>query len=196
MRVSQEWYESYSKKKQTRATAGTQSPSSKASKKTKALDWLTTVIEVSAHALALARLAKKPELRKGKQEHYDQVQIFDHFYRHDQHVYDHLYAIPNGGFRAKATAAAIEAEGAKRGYPDMGLEIPAGVYHGMRIEQKHGKRKPSTDQVVWMRRLSLMGFYVVLAFSPDETIKTIKRYVALKPGEGMPAHENDEFWRE
>lgn len=193
MRVSEDWYQSYSKKNKTRATAGSKAPSNKASK---VLDWLAPVINISVHALALARLAKDPDLRKGKQEHYDQVQIFDHFYRCDTHVYDHLYAIPNGGFRAKKTAAAIEAEGAKRGYPDMGLEIPAGVYHGMRIEQKHGKRKPSADQVAWLRRLSEMGFYVVLAFSPDETINTIKRYVALKPGEGMPAHENDEFWRE
>lgn len=196
MRVSEEWYHSYNQKTKTRAKAGDKPAPKKSTKTSKALNWLAPVIALSAHAKALAALAKDPELRTGRQEHYDQVQIFDHFHRFDSHVYDHLYAIPNGGHRSKKTAAAMEAEGLKRGYPDMGLELPAGVYHGMRIEQKHGKRKPSEDQVAWMRRLSGLGFYVLLSFSPDETIKTIKRYVALKPGEGMPAHENDEFWRE
>ncbi|MDT0178174.1 VRR-NUC domain-containing protein [Enterobacter sp. BRE11] len=196
MRVSEEWYHSYSQKKKTRSQSGKQVAPEKPGRAGKALDWLAPVKALSAHAIALAALAKKPEKRKGKQEHYDQVQIFDHFHRSDSHIYEHLYAIPNGGFRLKATAAAIEAEGAKRGYPDMGLEIPAGVYHGMRIEQKHGKRMPAEKQVEWMRRLAAQGFYVLLSFSPDETIRVIKQYVALRPGEGMPAHENDEFWSE
>lgn len=195
MRVSKEWYHSYRNKNKTRDAAGSQ-PIREASNSGKALDWLAPALKLSAHAKALASLAKKPELRQGRQEHYDQVTIFDYFHRHDLQIYDHLYAIPNGGHRSKKTAAAMEAEGAKRGYPDMGLEIAAGVYHGMRIEQKHGKRKPSEEQARWLRRLSSMGYYVVLSFSPDETISIIKRYVALKPGEGMPAHENDVFWRD
>lgn len=196
MRFTAEWYETYTQKKKGRAPAGKPASTTKATKRQKGIDWLAPVIFISVHAKALAALAKNPDLRKGKQEHFDQVQIFDYFCRNDQSVYDCLYAIPNGGKRPKKTAAEMEAEGAKRGYPDMGLEIPAGVYHGMRIEQKHGKRKPSDEQAKWLRRLSAMGFYVVLSFSPDETINTIKRYVALKPGEGMPAHENDVFWRE
>lgn len=78
----------------------------------------------------------------------------------------------------------------------MSLEIPAGVYHGMRVEQKHGKRMPSEHQVTWMRRLKEQGYYVLLSFSPEETISVMEQYAVLKAGEVMPAHENDGFWSE
>lgn len=193
MRFTEDWLHSYRQKKQKDTPSGKKATPAKA-KAGKAANWLEPVKALSAHATALAALAKNPEKRKGRQEHYDQVFIFDHFYRSDSHIYDHLFAIPNGGFRLKATAAAIEAEGAKRGYPDMGLEIAAGVYHGMRIEQKHGKRMPAETQITWMNRLRAGGFYVLLSFSPEETIRAIRQYVALEPGEAMPAHENEEFW--
>jgi len=193
MRFTEDWLHSYRQKTQTGTHSGKKAAPAKA-KAGKAADWLAPVKALSAHATALAALVKNPEKRKGKQEHYDQVFIFDHFHRSDSHIYDHLFAIPNGGFRLKATAAAIEAEGAKRGYPDMGLEIAAGIYHGMRIEQKHGKRMPAETQVTWMNRLRAGGFYVLLSFSPEETIRIIRQYVALEPGEAMPAHENEKFW--
>lgn len=196
MRVSEEWLHSYKKNQKTRTSAAEKSAAGSSVKSGKASAWLAAVIEISVHAKALAALVKNPDLRKGKQEHYDQVQIFDHFHRHNRVIYDHLYAVPNGGFRLKVTAAAIEAEGAKRGVPDMSLEIPAGIYHGMRVEQKHGKNKPSDHQVTWMRRLKAQGYYVLLSFSPEETIRVMEQYAVLTPGEVMPAHENEDFWSE
>ncbi|MEL7718272.1 VRR-NUC domain-containing protein [Pantoea brenneri] len=196
MRFSEEWLHSYKKNQKTRTKAAVKSAGGASVKSGKASAWLAAVIEISVHAKALAALVKNPDLRKGKQEHYDQVRIFDHFYRHNRVIYDHLYAVPNGGFRLKATAAAIEAEGAKRGVPDMSLEIPAGIYHGMRVEQKHGKNMPSEYQLTWLRRLKAQGYYVLLSFSPEETISVIEQYAVLKAGEVMPAHENDVFWSE
>ncbi|WP_236566459.1 PDDEXK family nuclease [Pantoea brenneri] len=193
MRFSEEWLHSY-KKNRTRAADKSAGGSSVKSGKGSA--WLAAAIEISVHAKALAALVKKPDLLKGKKEHYDQVRIFDHFHRHNRVIYDHLYAVPNGGFRLKATAAAIEAEGAKRGVPDMSLEIPAGIYHGMRVEQKYGKNMPSEYQLTWMRRLKAQGYYVLLSFSPEETISVMEQYAVLKAGEVMPAHENDGFWSE
>lgn len=194
MRFSEEWLHSYKKNQKTRSKTADKTAGAKSVKSGKASTWLAAVIEISVHAKALAALVKNPDLRKGRHEHYDQVRIFDYFYRTDRVIYDHLFAVPNGGFRLKSTAAAIEAEGAKRGVPDMSLEIPAGVYHGMRVEQKHGKRMPSEHQVAWMRRLKAQGFYVLLSFSPEETIRMMEQYAVLKAGEIMPAHENDGFW--
>ncbi|MBC8137835.1 MAG: VRR-NUC domain-containing protein [Fibrella sp.] len=47
-----------------------------------------------------------------------------------------LYAIPNGGFRYKATAAAMQRQGVKAGIPDLALDIPRRGYHGLKIEMK------------------------------------------------------------
>jgi len=196
MRFSEEWFHSYKKKPKTRSKPADKAEGVASVKSVKASAWLTALTEVSVHAKALAALVKNPGLLAGKKEHYDQVRIFDHFHRINRVIYDHLYAVPNGGFRLKKTAAAIEAEGAKRGVPDMCLEMPSGVYHGMRIEQKHGKRMPSEKQIEWMQRLKAQGFYVLLSFSPEETIRVIEQYAALEAGGVMPAHENDGFWSE
>lgn len=185
MRFSPEWLEGYTKKKR--------SP-----QKTKSTDvsWLDKVVKVSVHAAALAALAKKPELLKGNYEHYDQVQIFDCIHRKYPSLYDLLHATPNGGYRTKKSANQMPAEGQRKGYPDMSLDLPAGIYHGMRIELKHGKRKPEVEQAKWLRALSAQGYYCILAFSPEEAVKELVAYSRLNPGETMPVHQNDHYWKE
>lgn len=188
MRFSSEWLEDYTKR-QGRRTGKRSSGAS-------GVDFLAAIKKVSVHAAALAALVKKPELIKGRYEHYDQVQVFDFMERKHPDMYDLLHATPNGGYRTKKTANDMPAEGQKKGYPDMSLDLPAGAYHGMRIELKHGKRKPSEEQIIWLRRLSAQGYYCVLAFSPDEATGAMIQYSQLSPGAFMPAHANDGFWRE
>ncbi|WP_312329929.1 VRR-NUC domain-containing protein [Atlantibacter hermannii] len=189
MRFTSEWLEGYTKKKGSTAQ-------SKRSAQASPLTFLNVASKISVHAAALAAVIKKPELRKGKYEHYDQVQIFDFIERKHPELYPLLHATPNGGYRTKKTANDMAAEGQKAGYPDMSLDLPSGLYHGMRIELKHGKRKPSEEQIGYMRRLDAQGYYCLLAFSPDEAIEAIKQYACLSPGAAMPQHANDEYWRE
>src|SRR5690242_7692047 len=47
-----------------------------------------------------------------------------------------VYAIPNGGKRDIATARKLRAEGVKAGYPDLGLDVARGGWHGWRCELK------------------------------------------------------------
>ena len=47
-----------------------------------------------------------------------------------------LFAVPNGGWRAKRTAAAMKAEGAKPGVPDYLLPVARGGFSGLAIELK------------------------------------------------------------
>jgi hypothetical protein len=47
-----------------------------------------------------------------------------------------LHAIPNGGWRHKATAARLKREGLKPGIPDLCLPVPRGQWHGCYIEMK------------------------------------------------------------
>lgn len=188
MRVSSDWLDGY-KKRQSRRT-GKKSPGASG------INFLAAIKNVSVHAAALAALFKNPELIKGRYEHYDQVQVFDLMERKHPELYDLLHATPNGGYRTKKTANDMPAEGQKKGYPDMSLDLATGAHHGMRIELKHGKRKPSEDQIIWLRRLSVQGYYCVLAFSPDEATEAILQYSMLSPGSLMPPHANDGYWRE
>ncbi|MCU3341320.1 VRR-NUC domain-containing protein [Enterobacter hormaechei subsp. hoffmannii] len=188
MRFSSEWLEGYNKRHGRRS--GTKSPGASG------IDFMAAIKKVSVHAAALAAMVKNPDLLKGRYEHYDQVRVFDYMDRKHPELYDLLHATPNGGFRAKKTGNDMTAEGQKKGYPDMSLDLAAGAYHGMRIELKHGKRKASKEQNIWLHRLHEQGYYCVLAFSPEEAIEAMLAYSRLSPGELMPSHENDDYWRD
>lgn len=121
LRFTDEWYSGYLSKQKKR--------------KIPVLRNVISAIEfISPHAIALASLAKNPELIKGRQEHYLQVAIFDWLQREHPDVYDMAHATPNGGKRAKKTAFDMKAEGQKKGYPDLSIDKACGGYHGFRME--------------------------------------------------------------
>ncbi|WP_234353655.1 VRR-NUC domain-containing protein [Salmonella enterica] len=131
------------------------------------------------HAAALLELANNPELIKGNHEHYEQVRVLDWLYRHMRYVYEHTHATPNGGLRGIRTAIKMVAEGQKKGYPDLSIDLARGGYHGMRIEMKQGNNRLTPEQIVWMTRLTEAGYYCFEARSADEAIKAITEYVDL-----------------
>lgn len=149
----------------------------------------------SPHAVALAALAKNPELLKGNQEHFEQAFIFDYFERKHPDIYALLHATPNGGKRSKATAGKMKAEGQKKGYPDMSLDMARGIYHGMRIELKApGGPAPTNEQIEWMHKLREEGYYVVLAYGAEEAITAILEYVNLQKFQAIDHILNAHRW--
>jgi hypothetical protein len=156
---------------------------------------LAPVKEPSPHAIALAALSKNPDLRKGKQEHFEQVIIFDFFERKYPDIYGLLHATPNGGLRSKATAGKMKAEGQKKGYPDMSLDMPRGIYHGMRLELKEPNGKgPSEEQIAWLHKLRDQGYYVVLAYGAEQAIMAILEYVNLPKHHSIDHILNGDKW--
>jgi hypothetical protein len=91
-----------------------------------------------------------------------------------------LHAIPNGGFRGKATAARLKAEGVKRGVPDLCLPVPRGGYHGLYIELKVGRNKPSTEQQSWIAELSRNGFAALVCYGWEAARDAICEYLRGK----------------
>lgn len=88
-----------------------------------------------------------------------------------------LYHVPNGGARHKAVAAKLKAAGVKRGVPDLCLAVPSGGYHGMYIELKVGKNKPTQMQQEWIAHMQNVGYCAVVCYGADEAICAIKRYL-------------------
>ena len=140
---------------------------------------------VSPHGKALAYLASHPEDFEGKQEHYEQVMVFDYFERNDAIVYEALYAIPNGGLRNKGTAGRIKAEGGKRGELDINLDIARGAYHGLRIELKYGKNTATDEQKVVIERHTRNGYLALVVWGHGNCIAVIKAYMDLSPGDTL-----------
>lgn len=140
---------------------------------------------ISPHAKALAYLGSHPEDFEGKQEHYEQVMVFDYFERQDPTVYEALYAVPNGGLRNKGTAGRIKAEGGKRGELDINLDIARGAYHGLRIELKYGKNTATEEQKNAIARHTRNGFLALVVWGHDNCIAVIKAYMDLSPGDTL-----------
>lgn len=89
-----------------------------------------------------------------------------------------LFAIPNGGKRHKSVAVKLKAEGVVRGVPDLFLAVGRGdMYHGLFIEMKVGRNKPSEDQKEQMERLKKQGYGCVVCYSFEQFQTIIKSYL-------------------
>jgi hypothetical protein len=93
-----------------------------------------------------------------------------------------LFAIPNGGKRNITTAARLKKEGVKSGVPDICLPVPCGKYHGLYIEMKVGRNKPSVNQLWWIEQLQRQGYKVDVCYGWGEAVKVIAEYMTQEIG--------------
>lgn len=88
-----------------------------------------------------------------------------------------MYAIPNGGHRIPAVAARLKDEGVKAGVPDICLPVPSRQYHGLYIELKFGKNKPTHEQLEWVCLLRDQGYFVTVAYGWEAASQRIRNYL-------------------
>ena len=84
-----------------------------------------------------------------------------------------LYHIPNGGSRNKIEAAHLKQQGVKAGVPDLCLPVSRGEYHGLYIELKYGKNKPTENQKRWINLLRSQNYKAEVAYGWEEASKII-----------------------
>ena len=123
----------------------------------------------------------KQDKRK-KTEHTEQVSLFNWAKRkesrHPQLAL--MFAIPNGGKRHVVVAHKLKMSGAKAGIPDIFLPVPHGEKHGLWIELKVGKNKPTKEQNMWLSNLAGEGFATAVCYGFDEAKDTIVDYLGLE----------------
>jgi hypothetical protein len=92
-----------------------------------------------------------------------------------------VFAIPNGGFRHKAVAARMRAEGVEPGIPDIFVSVPKEGYSGMYIEMKSTdpKAKLSAAQQDKIRLLRQNGYHVCVCKEADHAIAVTKEYLEI-----------------
>lgn len=88
-----------------------------------------------------------------------------------------IWAIPNGGQRNKIVAKKLKDEGVLSGVPDLHIPIAMKGYHGLYIEMKAGRNKPSDEQITIMAKLQNEGYKCVVCWSLDEFIKAVDEYI-------------------
>lgn len=100
-----------------------------------------------------------------------------------------LYAIPNGGKRSTVTSSRLKATGVKPGFPDVGLPVARGGFHGLYIELKRrkvmGKRgrlvgggTTQSEQETWHIKLQNEGYFVTTSYGWEDAVSDIQQYLA------------------
>jgi hypothetical protein len=103
--------------------------------------------------------------------------------------------VPNEGKRSKAAGGRLKAQGMKRGVPDvlvferweagfargMGCTLDRYSGHGIAIELKVGKRKPTPEQEQWMEALRERGWMVAVCRSLEE-VRDVLRHCRPRNG--------------
>ncbi|RYY74541.1 MAG: hypothetical protein EOO52_13330 [Gammaproteobacteria bacterium] len=96
---------------------------------------------------------------------------------------------PMGGYRPNGSGGQIKGEGARKGYPDLLTDIPRLGYHGLRIEMKKfsERAEPTSEQLVWLTKLSWNGYRVALCRGHQGAITTFCDYFDIvKPQFDLP----------
>lgn len=91
-----------------------------------------------------------------------------------------IFAVPNGGFRHKATAARLRAEGVRSGIADICIPIPTKHYHGAWIELKIAPNKPTEAQKAFLEAMSNAGYFAAVAWSVDDLIEMTENYLGVR----------------
>lgn len=100
--------------------------------------------------------------------------------------YDHrlLYAVPNGAMYGVGVAKYIRAknllaEGLRVGWPDLGLDVARGGYHGLRIEMKLPETEPTPEQCVIHSLLIAQGYRVCVTRTLDQFTAAVTNYLSF-----------------
>ena len=95
-------------------------------------------------------------------------------------LFSTLNGIPLLGISGKVRAIIInhmKAEGMKVGVPDLLFFVARGGYHGLVIEMKVNKNKPTPEQATWLDRMHEQGYLAVACWGADEAKDVIASYL-------------------
>jgi hypothetical protein len=93
-----------------------------------------------------------------------------------------LAAWPNGGHRAKKTAAMLKAEGVQPGPPDVWLPVRRGTHPGLVIEMKIGRNKVTPAQQEWLMHLSGQGWAICVCYGWAGAARVVAEYLGFDSG--------------
>jgi hypothetical protein len=88
-----------------------------------------------------------------------------------------LLAIPNGGHRHVAVAAKLKAEGVRRGIVDLCMPVARGGFHGLWIELKHGRNKPTPEQAEFIKWQEREGYKCAVHYDWMDARQEIENYL-------------------
>lgn len=84
---------------------------------------------------------------------------------------------PNEGRRSYKAAAVLQSEGMQKGVPDVFIAVPAGGKHGLWVELKTLKGKPTPEQEEYISLLQAQGYAAAICRGWESARDTIIAYL-------------------
>lgn len=88
-----------------------------------------------------------------------------------------LFHVPNEGKRSVYTGARMRSEGLRSGVPDICLPVAKKRYHGLFVEMKAGKNKPTANQIEWLSSLEEQGYMTAICYGWEAAKVVIENYL-------------------
>jgi len=112
-------------------------------------------------------------------EYQEQVIIFQWAAMHTKkHTFlGYMFGTLNGVKLSIGQAVKAKKGGNIKGVPDIILPYPCDGFHGLYIELKVGKNKPSKEQKEYLEYLNSVGYYAEVCYGSKEAIKLIRKYM-------------------
>lgn len=88
-----------------------------------------------------------------------------------------VFHVPNGGARSRVTGARLKAMGVRQGVPDLMLCAPRNGFHGLAVELKAAKGRPTPEQLAWLDHLGSIGWMAVVCTGFDAARDTFEAYL-------------------
>ena len=143
----------------------------------------------------IARLEGKPTLIQRDKEYYYQVNLLLYIAENYSHLQYLTHASPNGGARSDFEAYRLTCAGLSRGHPDVQVQYPVGIYHGIYIEMKkemedYRSEKVALSEVAYLQhkhriKLNETGYLALVCYGFEEAKEAINCYMTNKP---IPPH--------
>lgn len=93
---------------------------------------------------------------------------------------DLLIHIPNGGKRDAREAAHLKRLGVRAGVSDLFLPVARNGFHGLWIEMKAGKGKPTEAQLEWLDLVRQQGYRGHVCTGADAAIAVLEDYLGME----------------
>lgn len=109
-------------------------------------------------------------------EQMEQICFFDYVRLHKE-LEPYVFSIPNEGKRNYYNARMLISAGLKKGVSDIFVALPVPPYHGMFIEMKSVKGKPTKEQVKFQQDVMGKGYMAVICYGAQQAIKVLQAYL-------------------
>lgn len=107
----------------------------------------------------------------------EQIAAMDWLRAQHPKIADHTLHIGNERKSSYWAGYIMKKMGVLKGASDLFMAWPCGGFHGLFIEVKSKKGKPTPHQIAFIDRMNRVGYVAKVCYGADEVISTMKDYL-------------------